>query len=108
VSRRKTIAGETIQAQQPEWQPLLDLVNGVVDDFMWMFEVELEDGRRLHAYKHRRTRRYLHLDAEGRAFAYTPEGRYLEVDPVWALPVVLSGNSEVRGSESGPEPPSKP
>lgn len=35
-----------------------------------MFEVELESGLRLHAYKHRETRRYLHLDKEGRAFVY--------------------------------------
>ena len=34
---------------------------------MWMFEVELEDGRKLHAYKHWWTRGYIHLTLDGRA-----------------------------------------
>jgi hypothetical protein len=38
---------------EPEWQPLLDFAPDHVGDFMWMFAVELEDGRRLEAYKHR-------------------------------------------------------
>jgi hypothetical protein len=49
---------------------LLDLAPDDVEDFMWMFEVELESGLRLHAYKHIETRKYLHLDKEGRAFVY--------------------------------------
>jgi hypothetical protein len=76
-----------------------------------VFAVDLEDGRRLHAYKHYWTRRYLHLDSEGRAFTYmwderdeNDDGRYEEVNPVWILDLVLQGNSELRGDQSGPEP----
>jgi hypothetical protein len=64
---------------------------------MWMFEVELENGLRLHAYKHWETRRYLHLDHGGRAFVYIwnddltaeDDGHYEEVDPEWVLKLVL-------------------
>lgn len=55
---------------------------------MWMHEVELESGLRLHAYKHCDTRRYLHLDIEGRAFIYLDPG-YGEVDPDRLLAEVL-------------------
>jgi len=77
---------------------LLELAPGHIDDFMWMFEVELESGLRLHAYKHIETRKYLHLDKEGRAFVYLwPEeiidtdepGSYREVDPQRILREVL-------------------
>jgi hypothetical protein len=84
---------------KPEWGPLLDLAPDHIDDFMWMFEVELESGLRLHAYKHIETRKYLHLDKEGRAFVYLwPEeeitdkgepGSYREVDPQRILREVL-------------------
>ena len=62
-----------------------------------MFEVELSDGTRLHAYKHRWTRRYIHLTGDGRAFAYEWHERsegdepawYREVDPREHLNLVL-------------------
>lgn len=44
------------------WPPLLELVPDYVPDFMWMYEVELEDGTVLQAYKHRWTRRYLYIE----------------------------------------------
>jgi len=37
---------------------------------MGMHETELADGRRLHAYKHIQTRRYLPLADDGSASAY--------------------------------------
>ena len=85
-----------------EWEPLLELAAEHVDDFMWMFEVELESGLRLHAYKHWETRKYLHLDEEGRAFVYIwpdefdPDepGSYREVDPQRILREVLRRRSE--------------
>lgn len=89
------------QGERPDWEPLRAIVASIVDDFMWMFEVELEDGRRLQAYKHYWTRRYLHLDDDGRAFVFTRADDYLEVSPIWALDEVLKGNSQVRGSASG-------
>lgn len=83
--------------EHPDWGPLVELAPEHVDDFMWMFEAELENGVVLHAYKHWETRRYLHLDYAGRAFVYIwdenlaadDDGRYEEVDPEWLLKLVL-------------------
>jgi hypothetical protein len=89
------LRGESVRLDEPVWQPLLNLVAG---PFMWMFAVDLEDGRRVHAYKHYYTRRYIHLSEEGdEAFVYTAAGRYRQVDPEWLLDLVLEGASELRG-----------
>ena len=65
------MTGETVNWSAPEWRPLLDLCGErLTGAFMWMFEVELEDGLRVHAYKHRHTRRYLHLGEDGSAWIY--------------------------------------
>jgi hypothetical protein len=69
---------------------------------MWMHEVELEDGTRLHAYKHHETRRYLHLDHGGRAFVFIwdesrpveEDSLYEEVDPLWLLDHALAKPDE--------------
>jgi hypothetical protein len=83
VSRKpKTFAGEIADVENPEWEPLLGLL---ATDFMWMGAIDLEDGRRIHAYKHWWTRRYVHLDRDGVAFGYTGDGRYREVEPFWLL-----------------------
>lgn len=89
--------GRVINHDHPIWEPLIRLVPEHVDDFMWMHEVELEDGIRIHAYKHWETRRYLHLDHGSRAFVFVwDESRdldelseYEEVDPLWLLDLVL-------------------
>ncbi len=81
--------GDSIQGDTPNWQPLLELAPEHIDDFMWMFEVELVGGTRLHAYKHWETRRYLHLSLDGRAFVYCEPSSYREVDPGWLLDLVL-------------------
>jgi hypothetical protein len=89
--------------EEPEWQPLLDFAPRHIDDFMWMFAVELEDGRRLDAYKHWWSRQYLHLTDKGRAFVYeyleddldTP-GWYREANPVWLLQAVLPSGELLR------------
>jgi hypothetical protein len=87
---------------RPDWGPLVELAPAHVEHFMWMFEVELENGIVLHAYKHWETRRYLHLDEAGRAYVYIwdeklaaeDDGRYEQVDPDWLLALVLdSGRS---------------
>jgi hypothetical protein len=83
--------------ERPDWAPLVELAPDHVDEFMWMFEAELENGVVIHAYKHWETRRYLHLDYGGRAFVYIwdenlaadDDGRYEEVDPEWLLTLVL-------------------
>jgi hypothetical protein len=82
----RTIAGRGIQGDHPDWKPLLDLVGPVlVRWFMWMYEIALADGTPVHAYKHVATRRYLHLAAGERAFAYTGRDRYREIDTQQAL-----------------------
>jgi hypothetical protein len=83
------LAGEAINSKDPEWEPLLKLAPEVIDDFMWMFEVELEDGHRVQAYKHYWTRRYLHLDETGRAFVYTEDDHYQQVGTAWLLDMVV-------------------
>jgi hypothetical protein len=88
---RQASKGRFVQCETPTWQPLLDLAPEHLDDFMWMHEVELESGLRLHAYKHRSTRCYLHLDIEGRAFIYREDEPYEEVDPEWLLKRALAG-----------------
>lgn len=87
------IRGRMLQARTPNWRPLLDLAPAQVDDFMWMFEVEPEEGAQIHAFKHRWTRRYLHLGCEGRAFVYGENDRYHEVAPNWLLDLVVSWHS---------------
>lgn len=72
------LEGRIGQYQSPEWRPLLALVDELSGWFMWMGEVVLSDGVRLHSYKHRMTRRYLHLAEDGRAFLYVPSSRLEE------------------------------
>jgi hypothetical protein len=79
--RKRKVTGKTVQTQTPVWEPLGDAARGwVLGEFMWMFEVELKNGKRVHAYKHSDTRRYVHLDAKGNAYAYCGEERYLPID----------------------------
>jgi len=88
--------GRVVNYERPVWEPLMALAPEHVGDFMWMHEVELEDGTRLHAYKHVETRRYLHLDHGGRAFVFIPgslddveSSHYEEVVPGWLLEIAL-------------------
>ena len=73
------------QGEQPDWDPLVNAVGErVTRDFMWMFEVELSDGRSLQAYKHVDTRRYVHLAADGQTYFYEPPDRYVPI-PAWQV-----------------------
>lgn len=68
------------QGERPEWEPLVNAVGArVAGDFMWMFEVELSDGRSLQAYKHIDTRCYAHLATDGQAYFYEPPDRYVPI-----------------------------
>ena len=58
---------------------------------MWMGEVELADGSVVHIYKHRATRRSLHLCTDGRAFVYVGQTTYREADPHDMVDLVLAG-----------------
>lgn len=86
---RKAIRGRILKTHAPEWEPLLNLAPDHAGDFMWMGTVQLTDGTRLQAYKHYRTRDYLHLAEDGRAFVFVPKTRYEEVNPPWLLMRVL-------------------
>ena len=80
------VSGTLGQYERPDWEPLIALVGlDVVGCFMWMNELELEDGLQVHAYKSIATRRYLHLGVDGRAFAYRSPNGYEEVAPLEAL-----------------------
>lgn len=84
------IRGEVHQYDEPDWQALYDLVGvELADWFMWMCEVELDDGVRMHAYKHIATRRYFHLAVDGRAFVYLRRSIYREIDRRQAIDLVF-------------------
>lgn len=88
----KTIAGEMVQGDRPNWKPLEVMVGEeLAGEFMWMFQVDLADGTAAHAYKHIWTRRYLHLGEDGRTFAFTSSGGYRTVDPFDLLLAVFDG-----------------
>ena len=71
------IEGVLEQYEEPDWEPLTALVgDDIAGEFMWMHEVRLADGRRVHAYKNIVTRRYVHLSPNREAFVYTAEGTY--------------------------------
>jgi hypothetical protein len=94
--------GRVVNTRAPVWEPLFELVPDHVGEFMWMHEVELEDGNRLHAYKHHETRRSMYLDHGRRAFVFIWDERrdvddgsdYEEVDPHGLLDLVLAGPDE--------------
>ena len=77
MPRRIGISGGEIRGKCPDWAPLADALLGW---FMWMYEVDLADGRRVHAYKHQITRRYVFLTADGDAFEYREDDRYREIE----------------------------
>jgi hypothetical protein len=85
IPAKKGTKGELLQYDEPDWLPLA-LVSGIdlLEDFMWMHEVRLSDDRRVHAYKHIDTRRYLFLDAEGNAYGYNEDDRY------WPVPLAAA------------------
>lgn len=89
MARRDTFTGRVVDFENPCWEPLLAFARAVVEDFMWMHTVELSDGRRLEAYKHYWTRRYLHLDHEGGSWCYVPEQRYRKLEAARSLYCVL-------------------
>ena len=71
------------------WEPLLKLAPDDIDDFMWMFEGELNEWTPIQAYKHRGTRQYIFLDHDGRAFDQVRSDRFEEVEPRLLLEEVM-------------------
>jgi hypothetical protein len=88
---RGLMVGERGQYHTPDWDPLEAVLcsDDLCAHFMWMADVELEDGTIVNEYKHRWTRQYLRLADDGRAFRYAGEGRYQEVDLILALGAVF-------------------
>ena len=81
-SAGEVLKGTVVQGESADWEALENVISyHACDEFMWMFEVELEDGTRLHAYKHRWNRRYLHLSARGEAFTYIWRADDEDFDP---------------------------
>jgi hypothetical protein len=98
---KQVIAGEFCHHDEPNWQPLYDLVGvKLADWFMWMGASDLEDGVQVHSYKHITTRGHLHLGEDGRAFEYVPSYRYREIDRRAAIDLVFDGWEELA---SGPD-----
>jgi hypothetical protein len=88
-ANRKT-RGEMVNYESPNWAPLEKLVGlELAELFMWMFEVELRNRTRLHAYKHHITRSYLHIAMNGRCFNYVGEGYYRQVSQYHAVTAVF-------------------
>jgi hypothetical protein len=88
------IQGGIIQYDEPRWEPLeLAVGEDLMDWFMWMFEVQTTEHRRFQAYKHSATRRYLHVDHQGSAYAFRGErngrDRYEEVALADAIELAL-------------------
>lgn len=85
----RTFAGELVQYERPNWDPLIDVVGPhLVRFFMWMSEFEI-DGVHAHAYKHAVTRRYLHVGEDGRLFRSVERFRYAETGRDEALLLVF-------------------
>lgn len=71
------IRGKLVQYEEPTWEPLLNLLGAErVGEFMWMHEVALDTGERVHAYKHIDTRRYIHLSDAGKTYTCVDRERY--------------------------------
>lgn len=92
MAPHRTINGTVVQAEEPCWSSLEAVLGTELAGwFMWMYELRLEDGTRVDAYKHVATRRYLHLSASGSALRYSVGGRYLRVDLAVAITTAFDG-----------------
>jgi hypothetical protein len=83
MPRDDTVHGTLGRFDRPIWEPLLELVGDyLIADFMWMCEIDVDDGSVIHAYKHSATRRYLHVhESDGRTFMYLGSDRYHVTHP---------------------------
>jgi len=92
MAPERAIKGTVVQAEDPDWSSLEAVLGtDLAGWFMWMYELRLDDGTRVDAYKHVTTRRYLHLTATGSALRYNVEGRYLGIDLASAITTAFDG-----------------
>ena len=103
----RSIRGKLRPGATTDWTSLEKLLGGeLCSHFMWMSGVDLEDGTRIDAYKHRWTRCYLHLSKEGRTYDYIwrdddyDDGCYREVEPEAAIFAAFAGWESCRPTES--------
>jgi hypothetical protein len=89
---KRIVRGGKVRCLGPDWRPLLDFRPDQIPEFMWMFRVDLDDGTVVEAYKHSRTRQYLHLDHDGRAYVSLGNRRYEETDLQALLDEALAGH----------------
>jgi hypothetical protein len=84
------------EVDQPDWEPLERAVPAHLwGEFMWMYRIRPE-GRGIEAYKHRQTRRYLHLDHDGRAWQWKPDGTWTRVPKAIALDRAIDEREDLR------------
>jgi hypothetical protein len=82
----RTIAGQIVHGVVADWRPLDKCMRDeLVPWFVWIGEIELEDGTRVQSYRFVPTDRDVHLAKDGRAFECVADGRYRYVDPLEAL-----------------------
>ena len=80
------VGGSFCEPGRRDFTALEDLLRDViVTRFVWLFEVELEDGSRMDIYRHRDTCRDLFVAEDGRTFDYAARDKYREIDPFHAL-----------------------
>src|SRR4051812_48028900 len=92
MTPQRAIKGTVVQAAHPSWSSLEGVVGtDLAGWFMWMYELRLDDGTRVDAFKHVATRRYLHLSATGWALRYAVDGRYFSVDLASAITTAFEG-----------------
>jgi hypothetical protein len=80
------VTAHLAQTDHPEWGPLqLAVGEDLMWPWMWMCELRTRAGVAYHAYKHRWTRRYLHLGPRAEALEYVGDHRYVRIELVDAL-----------------------
>ena len=86
VEPETIIGGSFCEPGRRDFTALEGLVRDViVSRFVWLFEVELEDGSRMDIYRSRDTCLELFVAEDGRTFDWAGRGRYREIDPFDAL-----------------------
>ncbi|MEV4419500.1 hypothetical protein AB0L40_05915 [Patulibacter sp. NPDC049589] len=80
ASQDQIVHGEFLEARDdPSWDVLYAALRPetLADFFTWMGDLRLEDGTRVHVYRHLESRSFLHVTGDGRALIYVGgENRY--------------------------------
>ena len=91
MPREDTIHGTPVRFDCPVWQPLLELIGDyLINDFMWMAAIDLDNGSVIHAYKHSATRHYIYVHEDGRTLAWDGDDRYHVVRAREAIDTVFA------------------